>query len=74
MDCASCLYFLEGAPASAEEDPSVREHRSPDGQGICRRYPPRWSPDLEHSNTTSVFPYIHRDHFCGEYNAGVPIC
>jgi hypothetical protein len=74
MACASCSYFLEGAAASSEQDPAGREFPSPEGQGICRRYPPRWSPDLEHSRTTSVFPYVHRAHLCGEFQDRMPIC
>ncbi len=78
MACSSCLHFVEGAAASSEVDPADRpkvvvlKHIVP-GQGICRRYPPRWVPDLDMQNTTSVFPYVHRDHECGEFNSRMPL-
>lgn len=73
MACSSCLHFLSGAAASSEVDPAATFEITVPGQGICRRYPPRWVPDLDMQNTTSVFPYVHRDHECGEFNGRMPL-
>jgi len=70
MPCAQCTHFLVGAAASAREFPTkVHDRPSPDGEGVCRRYPPRFVSDVEHGDTMSLFPYVHRDHHCGEYAA-----
>ncbi|WP_440978595.1 hypothetical protein ACQHGV_13560 [Sphingomonas pseudosanguinis] len=78
MACSSCLHFLEGAAAASEVDPAatfevVALARVAPGQGICRRYPPRWVPDLDKQDTMSVFPYVHRDQECGEFNSRMPL-
>ncbi len=73
MACSSCLHFLEGAAAASEVDPAATFEVIEPAQGICRRYPPRWVPDLDMQDTKSVFPYVHRDHECGEFNSRMPL-
>lgn len=70
MSCSTCDHFLLGAAAYAEEHPEKRHDRLPPaGQGICRRYPPRFVSDLEHQDTLSLFPPVHAAHRCGEFAA-----
>lgn len=69
MTCASCIHFSARAASDATIQP-VKQDMS--AVGVCRRYPPR----MEQRSTFlfSVFPNVHRDNNCGEYDSAVPLC
>lgn len=73
MACSSCLHFLEGAAAASEVDPAATFEFVVPAQGICRRYPPRWIADPGKQDSMSLFPYVHRDHECGEFSSRMPL-
>lgn len=68
MTCASCTHFTAKAGSDATIEPA-RDDLS--RIGICRRYPPRMTP--KQAFTPSLFPNVHRNHVCGEYQSGVPL-
>lgn len=69
MTCFRCAHFTDRALSDAIIAPS-KPHQAPlqGSVGICRRYPPALHPDRDH--LTSRFPSVHRDHECGEFDAG----
>lgn len=75
MTCSHCDHFLPGAAASASEHPAGKHDRpSALGQGICRRYPPRFVADPGHEDVISLFPYVNAAHACGEFLSGRGLC
>lgn len=73
MSCSSCNHFLVGVFSLAANDPAQKWQSAPDGHGICRRYPPRFVPEPNAEETVSLFPSVHADQHCGEFNSRVPL-
>ncbi len=69
MTCSSCAHFSARAASDATIKPTNEDLSA---VGVCRRYPPRMEPRT--SFLASVFPNVHRDNACGEYDSRVPLC
>lgn len=64
--CSKCAHFLRGGTNGSSRPPSdvVRS----DAVGLCRRYPPVWTPaEPDELEGSFNFPAIHMDHRCGEW-------
>lgn len=70
--CARCVHFLPGAFSLAARSPDDLWATAPAGHGVCRRYPPRYVPDLEANETMSLFPSVHAEQRCGEHQPYAP--
>ncbi len=58
-ECSNCLFY-------ESEDYEVEEVGYQKTYGICRRYPPR-----RIDGTTSGFPVVEDDWWCGEHEVDV---
>jgi hypothetical protein len=65
MTCAVCNHYLHQGVSLAKT--SSTERRSELSIGICRRHPPRTIYDPDDQDILSVFPAVHRDQRCGEF-------
>lgn len=72
MTCSGCAHYLPNAFTLASASPLDLWEAATEGHGICRRYPPRYVPDLESDETMSLFPAIHADQRCGEHQPQAP--
>jgi hypothetical protein len=66
MNCAVCDHFLARGHTLSKSSP--QEQRVEFAVGICRRHPPRALYDPDDQDILSVFPAVHHDHRCGEFN------
>jgi hypothetical protein len=70
MTCARCVHFS----AKAASDATIEPVRQDLGHvGVCRRYPPQMTKRGD-AFLTSIFPNVHRENACGEYQDRIPLC
>jgi hypothetical protein len=72
MTCAQCIHFLARGHPLAKSKPT--EQRFECDIGICRRRAPRVIWDSDENDILSVFPAVHRDQRCGEFEAEFAVC
>ena len=70
MTCSRCTHFSAKAASDATIQP-VKEDLS--AVGVCRRYPPQMTKRGD-AFLTSIFPNVHRENACGEFEDRMPLC
>jgi hypothetical protein len=65
MNCAACNHYLARGLTLSKASP--QDKRTEVATGICRRHPPTALYDPDDQDILSVFPTVHRDQRCGEY-------